>query len=278
MKRVTLRDIAKKAGVSIATVSWAINNNKNVRIPLETRNRIQKIAQELGYKKNALASELVSGETKFIGFITDDVATTPFAGQIIQGAQDEAWKSGKILLIVNTDGKDTVEQAAFNMMEEYRVQGIIYSTWYHHPLSVPDYLLTVPSILVNCFDKKDICPSVVPDEFQGGYDATKLLINAGHKKIAFFNTTSPSPAKTDRLKGYRTALEESKIEFNNSLVFNVTPNQEGGYNFADSLIKSGATAVFCHNDRVAMGLYDALNKRISKSQKICRLLGSIIKK
>lgn len=261
MNRVTLHDVAKAAGVSIATASWAINDNKKVRIPVETRKKVRKIAEQLGYRPNALAKGLVQGTSAIIGFVTDDVATTPFAGQVIAGAQDEAWRNGRILLIVNTDGKKSVEKTALKMMMEHQVEGIIYSTWYHRHVEPPKSLSEGPSVLVNCFDEKGLYPAVVPDEVQGGRTATKLLVEAGHRRIAFLNTTSPSPARTGRLEGYKLALKDAGIAFDSSLVMYVEPNQEGGFNVTDALVDSGATSVFCHNDRVAMGLYDGLKDR-----------------
>lgn len=261
MGKVTLNDVAQAAGVSIATASWAINDNKKVRIPEVTRQKVRKAAERLGYSPNALAKGLASGASPLIGFITDGVATTPFAGQMIAGAQEEAWAHNKLLLVVNTDGKQSVERSAIGMMHEHRVCGVIYSTWYHREVSFPKALGDIPTVLVNCFDNREERPSVIPDERQGGYRATEELIRAGHRNIAFLNTTSPSPAQADRLLGYRQAMEDASLSFEPSKVIEVRPDQEGGYAAAGFVVDSGATAVFCHNDRVAMGLYDGLKER-----------------
>jgi len=113
---VTLQDVAKAAGVSIATASWAINDNKDARIPQETRQRVRKVAVSLGYRQNALARGLARGQSDSIGFISDGVATSPFAGQVIRGAQDEAWQNGKILLVVDTNGDKRIEKETFAFM------------------------------------------------------------------------------------------------------------------------------------------------------------------
>ena len=113
MAKVTLRDVAEAAGVSIATASWAVNDNRDVQITESTRRKVRRAADELGYHHNAL------------GFISDGVATSPFAGQVIQGAQDEAWRNGKILLVVDTDGRKDVERRTFSFMFEHQVEGII---------------------------------------------------------------------------------------------------------------------------------------------------------
>ena len=200
---VTLQDVARAAGVSIATASWAINNNKNVRIPESTMRKVRKVAADLGYRQNAMARSLARGRSDLIGFISDGVATSPFAGQVIQGAQDEAWRNGKILLIVDTHGDPDIERRACAFMLERQVEGIVYSSWVHHEVRPPEDLARVNSILVNCFDRLGRFPAVVPDEVQGGRTATEMLTNAGHRRIAFVNATEQSPASQGRLEGYQ---------------------------------------------------------------------------
>lgn len=258
---VTLQDVAKAAGVSIATASWAINDNKDVRIPQETRQRVQRVALSLGYRRNALARGLARGRSDSIGFISDGVATSPFAGQVIRGAQAEAWQNGKILLVVDTNGDKRIEEETFAFMMERQVEGIVYSTWVHHPVEPPKELRQVNSVLVNCFDRCGEYPAVVPDEVQGGRSATEILLKAGHRHIAFLNDVDPSPAAAGRLDGYRQALSSYGVRFDPAMVIKAPSNQEGGYRSIEAVLATKATAVFCHNDRMAMGLYDALHEK-----------------
>ena len=162
MAKVTLRDVAEAAGVSIATASWAVNDNRDVQITESTRRKVRRAADELGYHHNALARRLARGCSDIIGFISDGVATSPFAGQVIQGAQDEAWRNGKILLVVDTDGRKDVERRTFSFMFEHQVEGIIYSKWVHGSITPPDELGRMPSVLVNCYDECGRFPAVVP--------------------------------------------------------------------------------------------------------------------
>lgn len=261
MGKVTLQDVAKAAGVSIATASWAINDNKNVRIPENTRRKVREVSDRLGYHSNAFARSLARGRSDLIGFISDGVATSPFAGQVIQGAQDEAWRNGKILLVVDTDGNKTIEHKTFAFMLEHQVEGLIYSSWVHREIVPPVELNRTTSVLVNCFDRLGRFPAVVPNEVQGGQTATELLIEAGHRRIAFVNQLEVSPASVGRLEGYRRALAVGGIAYDPTLVVGATADQEGGYGAVDAVLAAGATAVFCHNDRTAMGLYDALRER-----------------
>ncbi|WP_104108515.1 LacI family DNA-binding transcriptional regulator [Arthrobacter sp. N199823] len=258
---VTMRDVAKAAGVSVATVSVVVNNKPGARIGDEARHRVLEVVAQLGYRPNMLAQTLANGTSRFIGLVADAIATTPFAGQIIHGAQDEAWKNGYVLLVANTDGNQAAEDEAIAMMLEHQVHGILYSSWYHREITVPATLHQTDTVLVNCFAAGSGLPSVVPDEEEGGRTATRELLDAGHTKIAFINTTTPSPAQSGRLAGYRAALEAAGLSYEESLVFPAAPEQEGGYASTPSIINSGATAVFCHNDRVAMGLYDGLREQ-----------------
>ena len=258
---VTLHDIAKVAGVSVATVSFVANGKRDVRLTDETRERVQQVIDELGYRPNAMAKSLVSGGSKFIGLVADAIATTPFAGQIIHGAQDEAWKHGYVLLVANTEGNEPAEREAISMMLEHQVRGVLYSTWFHRAAEVPAPLRETDFVMVNCYSPAMDSRAVVPDEVQGGRTATDMLVEQGHRRIAFLNTTAIAPARAGRLEGYRASLEAAGIPFELELVLDAQPDQEGGFAAVDEIIRLGVTAVFCHNDRVAMGLYDGLRER-----------------
>jgi LacI family transcriptional regulator len=257
---VTLKEVAAKAGVSVSTVSLVANGKKNARIGDAARARVLAAIDELGYRPNALAKNLVHGESRFIGLVTDGIASTPFAGQVVHGAQDEAWSRGYTLLIANSEGNAEAEEHAISMLLEHKVHGILYSTWYHREVEPPAGLSETDTVLVNCF--ADGGPfAVVPDEVGGGLAAARMLIAAGHRRIAFINTTTESPAKQGRLAGYRQALAEAGIAEDPALVMEAESAQEGGYACVERVVSSGATGVCCHNDRVAQGLYDGLKER-----------------
>ncbi|MFF2346662.1 LacI family DNA-binding transcriptional regulator [Pseudarthrobacter sp. NPDC058119] len=261
LQPVTLREVAEAAGVSTATVSLVVNRKKDARIAAETRKRVTDAIRTLGYRPNAMAQTLVSGASRFIGLVADGVASTPFAGQIIHGAQDEAWKHGYALLIANTEGNSALEQDAIAMMLQYKVRGILYSRWFHRQADIPSPLRETDFVLVNCFSDEEGARAVVPDEIQGGRSATELLLAHGHRRIAFINAAIPGPATDGRLAGYRQALEDAGISFDPDLVMKACPDQEGGYLATAALLMRGAPAVFCYNDRMAMGLYDGLREQ-----------------
>ncbi len=160
----TMNDVAEMAGVSQTTVSFVLNNTPNASIPQETRGRVMAAIQRLGYRPNAMAQGLRMQRSNSIGFITDEIAITPFAGKIFEGAQDAAWQHGKVLLLVNTKRHPQMEQAATEMLLERQVEAIIYATMYHHVVEVPEALRSIPTVLLDCYLEDHSLPSVVPDE------------------------------------------------------------------------------------------------------------------
>jgi LacI family transcriptional regulator len=261
-RTVTLRDVARRAGVSVSTVSLVVNDKSEARIGEGTRQRVQQAVNELGYRTNALARSLVRGNSPFIGLVADAISTTPFAGKIIRGAQQEAWREGYVLLVVDTDAVPEATERAIEMMVDHRAQGILYSTWYHRDIEPPSSLGNVQTVFVNCVARTPDAFCVIPDEVQGGRSATDLLLSKGHSRVAFINSTESTPSTIGRLKGYREALKGAGVRFDPKLVIKSFPEQEGGYEAAGRILALSdvPTAVFCYNDRVAMGLYDRLKE------------------
>jgi LacI family transcriptional regulator len=258
---VSIREVAEKAGVSLKTVSRVINNEPGVRD--STRQLVLRSVEALGYLPHAGARDMRTRRSQIIGLITDEIATTPFAVNIIKGAQDLAWAHNKILLIANTDVDNQKEDVAIRLMLERRVEGIIYATWFHRAVEIPDSIRDQPLVLVDCYSKDGLFPSVVPDEVQGGRDATEVLIEKGHRRIGFINLTSGVPAAIGRLQGYREALAAHGIPFDSALVRNNESGQtDGGYQQVHSLMSqpNPPSALFCGNDRTAMGAYQALKE------------------
>ena len=256
----TMIDVARLAGVSQTTVSFVINGNPY--IPDETKERVMVAIHELGYRPNTVAQSLRTQRSGIIGFVTDEIAITPYAGRIFEGAQDVAWNQGKILLLVNTKNDPKLQAAALDMLMDRRVEGIIYATMYHREVAPPEILWQIPTVLLDCFVNDRSLPSVVPDEVGGAREATSILLRKGHQRVGFINNIDPIPATAARLQGYQDALAAHGIAFDPSLVVCDRSDSEGGYRGAQSLMQlpKPPTALFCFNDRVAMGAYDALRK------------------
>ncbi len=256
----TMNDVAKLAGVSQTTVSFVINGIPG--IPDETKEKVLAVINEIGYRPNSVAQSLRKQRSGLIGFITDEIAITPFAGRIFEGAQDVAWSKGKILLLVNTKNDAALQDTAIDLLMDRQVEGIIYATMYHRPVTPPRILWQIPSVLLDCYVEDHSLPSVVPDEKKGGYTATRVLLNKGHRRIGYVNNIDPIPATSGRLAGYQAALMDFGIPFDPDLVACDHSDAGGGYRATQKLMElpDRPTALFCFNDRMAMGAYDALRK------------------
>jgi LacI family transcriptional regulator len=257
---VTMKEVACHAGVSQTTVSFVLNNAEPPNIPDETRKRVLASIAELGYRPNVLAQGLRMQRSGIFGFVTDQIAITPHAGKIFEGAQDVAWENGKILMLVNTKSNPDLETSAIDLILGRRVEGIIYATMYHRPIKLPPNLREIPTVLLDCFVEDRQLPSVVPDEFGGGYGAVKYLLEKGHRRIGFVNHVQDIPAATGRLEGYKSALSDYGISFDPELVCYDESRQDNGYQCARQLLQkeNRPTALFCFNDRTAMSVYDAI--------------------
>jgi LacI family transcriptional regulator len=259
----TMNDVAAAAGVSQATVSLVLNDAAGTRFSEETRRRVHTAAHELGYRTNAHAKVLRDGVAGMIGFVGDFVATAPFAGKIIEGAQARAWEAGLLLLTVNTGGDKDLEAASLEAMLSYKVAGVVYAAMYHRVLDVPDVLAEVPAVVLNSRDRSGRFPSIAPQEELGGYTATKRLVDAGHRRIAMINIGAVDgelPAAVGRHAGYLRALEEASLDSDPGLHRVGDGHESGGFENALALMTGPQppTAIFCANDRTAWGAYQAL--------------------
>ena len=259
----TIGDVARLAGVSPTTVSLVLNDVVGSGIPESTRRRVRACARELRYRPNATARLLRTDRSHAIGFVTDEIASTPFAGDVIKGAQEEAWGAGKILTIVNTGENRKIEESAVEMMLERRVEGVIYAAMYHRAVRPPAGLREVPTVLLNCYSEDGSWNSVVPDEVSGGRTATEVLLDKGHERVGFINLDPGIPASVGRLEGYKRALGARGLAFDGSLVRYGGGTAGGGYRCAAELMQTPdpPTAIFCGNDPTAMGAYEALKER-----------------
>lgn len=262
-KNYSMQDVANLAGVSRTTVSFVINNVVEGNIPPETQQRVWDAVAQLGYRPNAVARNLRSQRTQTLGFISDDIATSPFAGQMIQGAQDCALENDKLLLLINAGYSASLQSKAAVALVERQVEGILYASMYHRQIELPEPAREVPVVLLDCFSSDGFLSSVVPDEVRGGFDAIEHLIANGHKRIGMLNNVDDIPAASGRLEGYKKALQTHLIPFDSALVVAGASDPGGGYECAMNLLQQSdrPTALFCFNDRMALGAYQAAADR-----------------
>ena len=266
-QRPNIEEIARQAGVSRGTVSRVLNEHPSVSD--ETRQKVLDVIEKLNYFPSFSARHMRTNSSNLVGFglITDEVITTPYAVDMIGGAQQTLWQQGKVMLVVNAGYGTPLTEASLEALLERRVEGIIYATMYHREVELSPRMSQVPIVLANCYAADRAYPSVVPDEFSGGYAATHLLLSRGHRRIAFINLGAPpnrlppTPAATGRLAGYRHALAEYDVPFDETLLKYNNQTPRNNYDLTLEIMHSSnpPTAIFCGNDRTAMGVYGALS-------------------
>jgi len=254
-----LADVAKAADVSIATASMSLNDTGGSRIGAETRERVRAAAAELGYRPNRVASGLRTRRTQMIGFVGDDVATTPYSGQMIRGANDAAREAGYLLLMVDTSGAPAETGEAIAALQERQIDGILLATMYHQVVAVPKSMGKTPSVLLNARTPDGSASSVVPDERGGTLAVLAELTGAGHTRIGHITTSEDVEARAIRLATWGDRVRANGLDPADLLVevneATTVPGYEGALRLLD--LPDRPTAVFCFNDRIAMGVYRA---------------------
>jgi LacI family transcriptional regulator len=254
--------VAKHAGVSPSTVSVVLNETNGARVAADTRRRIAESAKSLGYSADPTARALRTQRTHTVGFVSDVIATTPYAGRMVQGAQDAAWRQGMVMLLLNTGGDPEHEREAIRTLIHRRVDGIVYATMYHRIVDVPQAGAT-PIVLLDARPAGEPVTCVAPDEHGGAASAVTELLDHGHRRIGFALEAGDIPAARERLEGYRDTLAERGVAYDPALVARDTPNADGGRRVAQRLLDlpDPPTGVFCFNDRMAMGVYQVAAAR-----------------
>ncbi|MDQ0576647.1 LacI family DNA-binding transcriptional regulator [Agromyces albus] len=264
-KQVGIRDVAAAAGVSVTTVSHVLNDTPHTRTSDETKARVREAAAQLGYHPNRLARGLRTQASGMVGLLTEEIATTPHAGRIILGAQEEANKHNLTLAIINSrlNTDPEVEGVQVQAFLDRQADGVIYATVWHDEVVPPDELHAVPAVLIGARDRDGEIPSVVPDERRGAASVVDLLVRQGHRRIAFAASSVDVPATRGRLRGYRDGMLAANLDPDEFIVEAIS-EASGGYEATMGLLDHGRdpatrpTAVFCYNDRMAMGAYRAV--------------------
>ncbi|WP_019818780.1 LacI family DNA-binding transcriptional regulator [Saccharomonospora saliphila] len=262
MSKVTLREVAARARVSVSTVSLVLNDRDGGRVKPALSRRVRAAAEELGYAPNLLARGLRTSRTQTIGLISDRVASTPFAGRMLAGAQNAAWETGRLLLLVDSGGDVEMEQEAVGALVQRNVDALIYASMYHREVELPAVPAALPLVVLDARPAEDgpDVSWVVPDEEGGARAAVSALLDAGHTRIGYCTDTADVPAVHARLRSYRETLAERGVRPEPGLVSEVDGSDaEEGRRSAARLLSSPEppTALFCYNDRMAMGAYRA---------------------
>lgn len=258
-QKVTIYDIAKKANVSITTVSRVFNNNPSVS--RKTRRKVQKVIEEMNYVPNAIARSLVYQSSKTIGLIVSDV-TNPFFADAIDGIESVLSNEGYTVLLCDTRYSQERESRYISQMFEKRVDGIIIFSAY---VSDIDFIKkaknTIPLVSVQSAFKEIDCINTTDED--GAFEAVDYLIKLGHRNIAFLVYDYDNSTIANRTKGYLRAHESNGIAVNEDYIIKSKFASNVGYYMAKQLLEKHpeVTAIFAYNDMIAIGAYMAINER-----------------
>ena len=251
---VSLKDIAEKAGVSVATASRALADHP--RISQATKMRVRRIAQELGYTPSAVARSLVKQETRTLGVVTTTV-TDPYAAEVVRAVEDAAEAAGYHLLLVASHGIPRRELKALQMLYERRVDGIVVisarGTEEYEPLLES---MGVPVVLVNGRVPHPLAHSVSADNRQGARLATEYLLDMGYTHIAYVGGPTQGQSARYRLQGYMEALQAAGHAPHPDLIFPGRGTAEDGRRALRAMfeLRPRPDAVVCYNDLTAFGV------------------------
>ncbi len=268
--RVTLADVARAAGVSSPTASLVLSGRGDeLRISQRVQQRVREAASDLSYRPNIVSIGLRKGKTRTLGLVSDTVATSQLAGDMIKGAIEAARDHGFMLFIGETEGDPEIESALLEAMHDRQVDGIILTSMFTRTRAVPTVLDRIPTVLLNTLpDEPTSAPAVVPDEIEAGRAAARLLLDAGHREIHLIGA-GPDPqdvppstvAGIERLAGIREVLTAAGLEPASGHLCDdwLPPN---GWRATNDLLRDHPRprAIICFNDRLAFGAYQALHE------------------
>ena len=261
MERPTIKDVAREAGVSINTVSRALNGKPDVNP--ETKRLVLEAAQRLKYTPNKLARGLRSNKTGVIGVIVADIAN-PFFSAVVKGMGKAAKGLGYSIILQDTGENYENEEEAIRIMISEQVDGLLITPVQTENRSIHTLQESgIPFVLVARHFSDLDTDYVVVDDVQGGYLATTHLIEKGHEKIAFINGPACNSSAIERFQGYKKALEEHNIELNEKLMRNGALTMEDGYTHGKALLMGHGprpTALFTFSDFVALGAMKAVRE------------------
>ncbi|QTN00568.1 LacI family DNA-binding transcriptional regulator [Sediminibacillus dalangtanensis] len=252
----TIKDVAKHANVSIATVSRILNHT-SVGYSTKTENLVRQAVEELGYRPNAVARGLINNKTQTIGVLFPDVSGM-LTSELLYGLEEVAHRCGHSVIFCNTSSSGEKTLDYLQLLSEKRVEGVIFGSsllteTYYNAITA----MNIPAVLVSTKSKKHPLPYVKVDDKDAAYTATAYLIKKGHRRIAMLSgNPDDSVAGKPRIDGYREALLDSGLKGEDSLVFAADGfSYEDGRSLFTQFYETATdvTAVFAASDEMAVG-------------------------
>ena len=266
MIKVTIKDVAKEAGVATSTVSRVLSNNP--KISDETKERVNEAIKKLNYKPNAIARSLANNKTRILGVVVpseaDDLLMNPFFINAMKGMS--VYAQSKSYYITYAFSKD--ENSELDIMKEITnanlVEGVILLRVKEDDKSIK-YLnnISFPFVAIGRPEETNDVLWVDNDNFHAMYNVVNKIIHKGHKKIGFIGAMETLNMSRDRLKGYKMALEVNGINYENNLVIHTNSfNEDAGYDAANKLLEnSNVSAIVTTDDLIAFGVRKLLNEK-----------------
>ncbi|WP_433721070.1 LacI family DNA-binding transcriptional regulator [Actinoplanes sp. CA-051413] len=250
---VTIKDVARAAGVSPSTVCRALSTPELVRA--ETRERVQRSAAELDYSPNRAARGLITGRTGNLGLIVPDLGN-PFFPGVVKGIQARAREADYAVFLADTD-EDPAAEAQLVRTLAKQVDGIVLCSPRMSEQELRGVAALTPVVLLN--RRVGRLPAITFDNVDGMRQAVTHLTALGHRRIAYVAGPRASWSNRERVRGLRLAIAAAGAELVE--VGPVQPQFDGGVAAADQVLAAGVTAVIAYNDVIALGLLSRLNAR-----------------
>ncbi|MEC0984428.1 catabolite control protein A [Bacillus safensis] len=262
MNNVTIYDVAREANVSMATVSRVVNGNPNVKPT--TRKKVLEAIDRLGYRPNAVARGLASKKTTTVGVIIPDISSI-FYSELARGIEDIATMYKYNIILSNSDQNTDKELHLLNTMLGKQVDGIVFMGGNITDVHVEEFKRSpVPIVLAASVEEQAQTPSVNINYEQAIYDSVQLLVEKGHKRIAFVSGPMSEPINSVRkLAGYKRALEDAGIAFDDTLVAEGDYSYDSGIEALAHLLEQSdkPTAVIAATDEMALGVIHGAQDR-----------------
>ncbi|WP_138751831.1 LacI family DNA-binding transcriptional regulator [Paenibacillus sinopodophylli] len=254
--KATIYDVAREAGVSIATVSKVINAKG--KISAERRNQIFAIMQRLQYQPSAIATALTSKQTYTLGLLIPDIAN-PFFAEVARAVEDRGHQFGYSVIICSTDNKDERVERYMNVLKQKRVDGIIIGTGFDNQTMLEDMSSSLPIVVIGREVSSLQVATVVADDYMGGCLAAEHLLTLGHKQIAVLTESLLISSSRERLRGFRETLGRAGLTLLESNIVSCRNGLEDGKARMIELFRGEErpSALFCFNDLLAVGALQA---------------------
>ncbi|AIQ13610.1 LacI family DNA-binding transcriptional regulator [Paenibacillus durus] len=254
---ITIRDVAMRANVSPATVSRVLNQSKPVSKAV--REKVMRVVEELNFNPNSVARSLAMKESKLIGVVIPNIDSV-FLSKFVNIIEEEFFKHNYTTLLCNTRRDDDVEKDYLRLLKDKYVDGVVLMTSHPKPHQIEFFEQEdIPVVFAGHTDTTEQFSSVNIDNYQAMYDAARYLLENGHRRIAFFGGPFIYRQAVERLSGYKQALADYGVKYEESLVFANDYDIEHGFENGIQLFQRAdrPTAVCCVSDMVAVGAIKA---------------------